>query len=189
MADHVVKFGIRTITPNDFNWVVSSWRNDFRKNGRFGWGMTNEVYHRNYREVIMNTMKWTPCYVAYDLEAPDVTLGFICGGIFNGYPVIHYIYVKNNFRGFGLAGALLEHFGLKPKMPIIATHSTKMIEHMFTTKTGVLYNPFLLFKEFRDEIAHGPSKEDAVYSRSRKNKTVPRGAEEFAKAGFTGAED
>lgn len=160
-----IRFGIRAMTPGDINYVASTWRTNFRRASTFASLMTDEVYHQNHRELINRTLEWTPCYVAYDIDYPELQLGFLAGGIFSGYPVIHYIYVKRPFRGFGIAQALLEHLGWKPGIPMVGTHWTRETAHLYSTKNNILYNPYLLYQEFRDvNIQALPAEQDRIYT-------------------------
>ena len=65
--------------------------------------------------------------------------------------IIHYVFVKESFRRFGIARMLFDHehddLGLTE-----CTHKTFISDEIIRNH-GLVYNPFLLFKRGLDEIS------------------------------------
>ena len=71
-----------------------------------------------------------------DPDDPDTIWGYIC----TDGDMLHFIYVKSAFRGFGIGGCLLRAAGL-PDSNVITSHRTKSL---FVAFPGVrfLWNPY-----------------------------------------------
>jgi len=157
------QYGVRLCTPADIPFVQTMWRNTYRESP-FAKGMTREVFHRHHRELIENIMKWCPVYVAFDMEVPSLCLGFICGGVFGGFPVVNFLFVKRGFRGFGIGRQLLEHIGWTIKNPIVATHWMHTIAFTYDKGINVVFNPYLVFSEFRNDGIKAPARSTQTYT-------------------------
>ena len=74
--------------------------------------------------------------LACDPDDPDTVWGYVC---FDG-DLLHFIYVKSAFRGFGIGGCLLRAADL-PGSNVITSHRT---ESLFKAFPGVrfLWNPY-----------------------------------------------
>jgi GNAT superfamily N-acetyltransferase len=74
--------------------------------------------------------------LACDPDDPDTIWGYIC----TDGDLLHFIYVKSAFRGFGIGGCLLRAAGL-PDSNVITSHRTKSL---FVAFPGVRFhwNPY-----------------------------------------------
>jgi hypothetical protein len=104
----------------------------------------------------------TTTLCAVDVEDPTHVLGYI---VFKNYPafsVIHWIYVKQQFRYFGLAEALLQRANL---LPIVFTsHETIESQRFFNKKKVETYHvPHLRHGEWHES-------EVSVFLSSRENR-------------------
>ena len=74
--------------------------------------------------------------LACDPDDPDTVWGYVC---FDG-DLLHFIYVKSAFRGFGIGGCLLRAADL-PDSNVITSHRTKSL---FVAFPGIrfLWNPY-----------------------------------------------
>ena len=74
--------------------------------------------------------------LACDPDDPDTVWGYIC----TDDDILHFIYVKSAFRGFGIGGCLLRSADL-PESKVIISHRT---ESLFVAFPGVLFlwNPY-----------------------------------------------
>ena len=74
--------------------------------------------------------------LACDPDDPDTIWGYVC---FDG-DLLHFIYVKSAFRGFGIGGCLLRAAGL-PGSNVITSHRT---QSLFVAFPGIrfLWNPY-----------------------------------------------
>ena len=74
--------------------------------------------------------------LACDPDDPDTVWGYVCC---DG-ELLHFIYVKSAFRGFGIGGCLLRSAGI-PKGKMMISHRT---ERLFTAFPNIrfFYNPY-----------------------------------------------
>jgi hypothetical protein len=74
--------------------------------------------------------------LACDPDDPDTIWGYVC----TDGDLLHFIYVKSAFRGFGIGGCLLRAAGL-PDNNVITSHRTKSL---FVAFPGIrfLWNPY-----------------------------------------------
>ena len=74
--------------------------------------------------------------LACDPDDPDTIWGYVC----TDGDLLHFIYVKSAFRGFGIGGCLLRAAGL-PDSNVITSHRTKSL---FVAFPGVRFhwNPY-----------------------------------------------
>jgi hypothetical protein len=104
----------------------------------------------------------TTTLCAVDVEDPTHVLGYI---VFKNYPafsVIHWIYVKQQFRYFGLAEALLQRANLRPL--VFTSHETIESQRFFNKKKVETYHvPHLRHGEWHES-------EVSVFLSSRENR-------------------
>ena len=74
--------------------------------------------------------------LACDPDDPDTVWGYVC----SDGELLHFIYVKSAFRGFGIGGCLLRAIGI-PKGKIMISHRT---ESLFTAFPNIRFywNPY-----------------------------------------------
>ena len=77
--------------------------------------------------------------LACDPDDEDTVWGFVCA---DG-DLLHFIYVKSAFRGFGIGGCLFRAAGL-PGGNIVISHRTKSLFMAFP-KVRFLWNPYRMF--------------------------------------------
>ena len=77
--------------------------------------------------------------LACDPDDEDTVWGFVC----SAGDLLHFIYVKSAFRGFGIGGCLFRAAGL-PDGNIVISHRTKSLFMAFP-KSRFLWNPYRMF--------------------------------------------
>ena len=77
--------------------------------------------------------------LACDPDDEDTVWGFVC----SAGELLHFIYVKSAFRGFGIGGCLFRAAGL-PNGKIVISHRTKSLFIAFP-KVRFLWNPYRMF--------------------------------------------
>ncbi|MDQ3023239.1 MAG: hypothetical protein M3R04_02460 [bacterium] len=125
-------FAIRECRESDLPLVLNSWLRSYRNEDAVR-TVTNEIY---YSEVvgqkarILDLMAHGRTVVACDLDDADSVFGWACSSIAHPGvsvpPVMHYVYVKQAYRGNGLGRALLGALGVG-KAPVWATHETRAV--------------------------------------------------------------
>lgn len=99
-----------------------------------------DIYYSEHKRVLQSRFRnGAHLLVACLKEDPQVILGFM----FYEQHIIHYIYVKKDFRKFGIARRLLE-FSEYPA-PYVVTHWTSdLTEVCIKYPNRFIYNPYLL---------------------------------------------
>ena len=95
--------------PPDRNYVLSSWLEDFR---RSRWARAvGGAYYQGHAKVVTKLLDNASTMLCVWDEEPDYILGWACTG---PGAVVHYTYVRSDWRGKGIAKMLLAPFLDKP---------------------------------------------------------------------------
>ena len=138
---------IREAVGDDLAFIYSTWTQSYRYDSDLVRGCKNSVFFPEYARVLDHILSQpdTQSEVAVLESNPNVILGyFISEGCIG-----HYTFVKEAFRGRGIASALWRFAAV----PIsVASHRTSAIEPVLARRaTSIVYNPFFLFKQKREE--------------------------------------
>ena len=129
---------IRPADPGDIDLIVSTWRFCY---GSPVWGDRNVRmgdFKNGHRAVMARALESGQALVVADNASPGTVLGWAVGGP----GLLHYVYVKKEFRGDGLCRELTKALGCE-EGPVTVTHLTKPIEK-WRAKREVRFNPYLL---------------------------------------------
>jgi len=98
--EHLIVF--REIEKQDEGFVLSSWKRSHRADFEF---MSNSEYYAyaNTFDAILNKCS---CIIVSEKKDPSMIYGYIVFKKIPGVAIIHYIYVKQAFREFGIATRL-----------------------------------------------------------------------------------
>lgn len=135
--------------PTESDFVYSTWIKSYRSSGAVR-GIPTPLYNRGQRARIARILKNhdTLVTVVAPQEEPELILGYLVQGQPN---ILHYIYVKKNYRNAGIARILLEPYAslLEDKQPLFYTHKSsqvwiekRLIED--PSLTSLVYNPYCL---------------------------------------------
>lgn len=94
----------REISPEDESFVLSSWKRSHRADFEF---MSNAEYYA-YAKTFDAILAKSSCVVVAEKKDPTMLYGHIVFKKIPGVTIIHYIYVKQAFRDFGLATRLFQ---------------------------------------------------------------------------------
>lgn len=128
---------IRPATEGDLPFIVDSWMRSYSKSVT----VARPIYDRFQRELIERLLKASTVLVACNSESPSQLFGYVVAQRRGAVVVLHYVYVKQIFRHFGIAAALLSHVGAQGRCQY--THRTKKGESL-ARKLGAHFNPYLL---------------------------------------------
>ena len=110
----------------------------------------NTIYFENHHKILQQCVKNSQVFIACDENDLSQILGYIVADRIDGILTIHYVYVKQAFRGLGIAKLLLEEVGFDRKVATIFTHGTE-----FGIKLGKYFNcvfhPYVLAEYFKKE--------------------------------------
>jgi len=132
---------IREAIQPDIPFIYNSWLHQ-HSHSAYAAGVPKPVFFSNHRRIIDKLIQSTDIYVACDASDLSIMYGFICGED-QEWTLVHYAYVKKQFRGFGVGRMLLEELGWSPDKEIVGTHFFPKYPLKFGGKK-VLYNPYIL---------------------------------------------
>lgn len=137
---------IRTAQKADAPFIIHSWLTSFRE-GDFNAGIPNTIYYHTHHKIVTSILSRATVLVLCMPDAPEVLFGYICVEACDNGIIIHYIYVKNDFRKSRLASRLLQEVldAEKPDV-VFCTHRVKPMGIEFK-KRHYIYNPYLLAKD------------------------------------------
>ena len=129
----------------DEAYIYDSWLKNYRIPG-----CPQPIYYIGHRKVINSLLKNrdTEIIVAHLYGAPELIFGYAV--VNKQKNILHWVYVKNNYRGHGIAHNLLDE--LDWNMPVFFTHrwSDTWIERRVQDDpkyVNLVYNPYLLQAE------------------------------------------
>lgn len=106
MSDQVT---LRPMRANDEPYVYSNWLNSYRQSKRAR-EFPNDVYFAGQKRLVEITLAHSITKMACASDDESLIYGFICCAT----GVLHYVYVKHAFRGFGIARLMLGELTDKP---------------------------------------------------------------------------
>lgn len=84
--------------------------------------------------------------VAYLVGRPEFLFGFVCYETGHPYPLVHYVYIKKDYRENGIGRGLVDVAREGIDGQVRYSHRTKLGEHLFK---GGFYTPALARYEER----------------------------------------
>ncbi len=135
---------IRPVTNDDVPFIFNSWLRCFRESGLFARSVPNTVYFQNHHKILQKLAKRATIYVADNPDDPTQLFGYICAEYIDNIFVIHFMYVKHDFRKLGIGKALLNSFNHDLATASCCSHLTKMAEK-FLLKYNIVYHPYTIW--------------------------------------------
>lgn len=168
MSKEKLNLRVRDMIEDDAAFVYSSLLKSHRYS-RSTAGTQNEIYYANHHKLVENMIK--SCKVLILCDQGD--LGHIYGyGIaeeVQGIFTVHFIYVKQPYRGLGLAKLIFKHLGGKEDIAFCYSHRTKKVEDYEKKYVTAVYHPYLAYKYYGD--SHGRQKvEEKEVSKSKRGR-------------------
>lgn len=123
---------LRQATPLDEPLILSSWLKSAYNLCPAFKDMPKSLYFGLHEPAVKLSLATSDTLLAVDSEDPTHILGYL---VYKNYPffsVIHYIYVKQQFRGFKIAAHLLEEADLRQY--IFTSHETFDSQRFFNSK-------------------------------------------------------
>jgi GNAT superfamily N-acetyltransferase len=132
-------------------------------------GMTDTVFHYEQKRLVQAIMNAAlagkgnlRCDVACSSEDPDIIVGFACTDQQDGIAVVHFIYVKRDFRSTGIATRLLASAGITRTTQCFFSHQpphvfdssgtlASMWKDAWVRKSAWVFNPFIAFHAIKGE--------------------------------------
>ena len=130
-------YTVRSMRPSDLNLILNSWMLSNR------WTeakMENVGYFPSMERKIRMILERATVTVFCN-ENVDQVYGWCCYESYPGCHIVHYAYLKNSFREFGIFRKFAEETFTKDR-PIYITHSTKKLDYLKAVH-GISYDPML----------------------------------------------
>ena len=148
----VLPIQIRKAQKSDIPFITSSWLRSNR-DGFMVRSVPNTVYYYKHHKILESLLPRGIVIVACNEEDPDQILGWCCAEVLDTALVIHYIYIKQPFRRFGIASRMIALLKQTEQPPaIMVTHSNPMVRPLIKERKWV-YNPYLLFSSLPEDWA------------------------------------
>jgi ribosomal protein S18 acetylase RimI-like enzyme len=132
---------IRQAIEADVPFIFNSWLKSYRSMART---VSNPVYFEFHHKAIEALLQRSEVLVAVNPADANELYGYIVYEVVQDVPVIHYAYVKQSFRGLGIATALAAK--LQVSGGGFYSHETRAgIEVLAHKGLKFVYNPYLAF--------------------------------------------
>lgn len=133
---------VRDYDPDDWNFITNSWLKSFQ-NSNFARSIDSGTYFKFQQKRIEEVVGNCIVKVAVSAQDDKQILGYIAYEYGNLVDcIVHYIFVKKTFRGFGIARKLWED-AVTNTAKVYHTHLTSPMRTDRIRKSGSIYNPFL----------------------------------------------
>ena len=134
MTSPVLPITIRPLIANDLNFVYDTWLMSYRNTLMPEGGARDKFYRMMRKRVSMLLLRGAKALVAVDPSEPDYIYGFICAE----ENLLHYVYVKDAYRGNGVSLQLTAEAGLGGASPLFCTHWSTAFDRISIKKPGAL---------------------------------------------------
>jgi hypothetical protein len=137
----MVAIEIRNAVTDDLPFIFATWLRSYRHSSQFAKKISNDVYFKYHHAAIERIIsRGGIIKIANIVGDPNVILGYACLEAQGGTDmVVHYVYVKKNFRKMGIASRLY-----KPEKGDYFTHLTDDVTWALAKYDGLIYNPYRL---------------------------------------------
>jgi len=132
---------IRQPKDSDISFIYATWLNSYHYDS---WTkqIQKSIFFDNYKLVIDEILNNSKIKIACTKIDQDIILGYL---VYDEPHILHYCFVKQDFRRFGIANSLVAD-SIDTKSPITITHRTKSILSLLEPKKNISFNPFKLYK-------------------------------------------
>lgn len=136
------KWIIRQPTPDDIAFIYATWLNSYYYDS-WAKSIRKSVYYNNYKRVVDKLLNEADISIACMPENQNVIFGYMV----TEPGIIHYSFVKEDFRHFGIAKALYQHSHPHPDDKIEITHLTRSVHRILEKNLNFIFNPIRLFNQ------------------------------------------
>ena len=136
------KWKIRSYQYSDKEFITSTWLRSNRDNSKIAKSIPKSVYFTETDKLINKILDESRIIVACNPKDPAHIFGYLVYQPLDNDTVIHYLYVKKAFRGYGIAKAMFAEF--TPTQKVFYTHEPKNLDLLIRYQTAI-FNPFLFW--------------------------------------------
>jgi GNAT superfamily N-acetyltransferase len=154
---------IRGVADEDVPFIFNSWLKSYRESGPICSNVSNTIYYDSHHKLIQKILLRSQVFIACDNAFPDQIIGYIVGESIDGVFVLHYVYVKHNFRKKGVGKLLLNSFNHDQTYASCCTHMTSVGDKL-AAKFNVMYHPYVILIDYDKPVQAQPDQQEEVTS-------------------------
>lgn len=135
----MIEIEVRGAYPSDLEYLLKTWLRTHFRSSRFAEHIPKEIYYPKHHAMIERILlkSKTSILIAHPQGEPDILLGYlVCENQID--PVVHFIFVKKQFRLLGIAKQMLKKASIDKGY---FTHWTKWTDHTWG-KHSLTYDPY-----------------------------------------------
>ena len=139
---------IRSLKEEDESFIYSSWLKSYR-NSDFASQVSNDIYYSSHKKIIEDLMNNNNVEFKILCEPDDEEhlYGYLAYEKLGAINIVHFIYVKYNYRKFGLAKQLMEDsIDNLGEQDLYCSHAPKSFKSL-KEKYKLVYTPYILLKD------------------------------------------
>jgi GNAT superfamily N-acetyltransferase len=131
---------IRSYTGDDLSFIMNSWLNGLKQGCEYFRLIDKDPYFDIYGKILSQIIEKPATYIkiACLKEDPSIIVGYSVTELRPGMLILHWVYVKPDWRDNGLARKLI------PENITHATHLTKTGRALLKKNEQVKFNPFII---------------------------------------------
>lgn len=134
---------IRPANDRDFNFVFKTVFKQVFQYTKISEIASADVFHSEFPKILDYILSKAKVTMAVSKDDPNIIVGFII----HEPSTIHFCFVKQPFRKFGVAKMLMTAAFGSPLVNVKCTMPTRLAFHIMKTHTNIKPNPFILFKQ------------------------------------------
>lgn len=127
-------YDIRDANNEDVAFITSTFLRGIYYGDSWFSLIPKDIFMVHYKPIIEMLLAKSVIKIACPKDDPSIIMGYSI--LSADYLTIHYVYVKKQFRLFGIARSLL------PKYPEQITHLTELGRKLMNKFESVIFNPF-----------------------------------------------
>lgn len=117
----MIPFVLREMTDLDKSFIYNSFLISYKAHSMSKY-ISNFIYFEQQAKIITELFKISTTLIACFPEAPDEIMGYIIYEYLKSTPIVHWCYIKKNFRHNGMFRTFLETITNPDHTAIICTH-------------------------------------------------------------------
>jgi len=150
-AQEIAPVTVRDALPEDDAFIFGTWLRSYRHGSLFARRLTNDVFFANHHPIVADILKRGTVQVATLEDDPGVIIGYLVTEKQADAWVLHFAYVKRDFRRMRVLSQLLEESHLPGDLDgVDVSHPTfDWLEFMAPKFPGSRSNPYRFISHAR----------------------------------------
>lgn len=137
----IINCNVKVSKDKKLPFVYATWLKSFHHSSPIAKRIRSQIFYSYHQETLTEILERdaTKIYLAVAHDDDNVILGYLVTENDN----IHFVYVKRDFRNFGVAKILAEAFG-KDLNTVQFSHWTHDTDWICSKYPEMIYNPYLV---------------------------------------------